>query len=40
VVVRGNWGGSGDSYTLPGNGPSLVININIGAGNLNLTNEQ
>jgi hypothetical protein len=39
VVVRGNWGGSGDSYTLPGNGPSLVININIGAGNLNLTNE-
>jgi hypothetical protein len=40
VVVRGNWGGSGDSYTLPGNGPSLVINVNIGAGNLNLTNEQ
>jgi hypothetical protein len=39
VVVRGNWGGSGDTYTLAGNGPSLVINVNIGAGNLNLTNE-
>jgi hypothetical protein len=39
VVVRGNWGGSSDTYTLAGNGPSLVINVNIGAGNLNLTNE-
>jgi hypothetical protein len=39
VVVRGNWGGSGDTYTLAGNGPSLVINVNIGAGNLNLTND-
>jgi hypothetical protein len=39
VVVRGNWGGSGDTYTLAGNGASLVINVNIGAGNLNLTNE-
>lgn len=39
VVVRGSWGGSGDTYTLAGNGASLVINVNIGAGNLNLTNE-
>ena len=39
VVVRGNWGGIEDTYTLAGNGPSLVINVKIGAGNLNLTNE-
>jgi len=39
VVVRGNWGGTEDTDTLAGNGPSQVINVKIGAGNLNLTNE-
>jgi hypothetical protein len=39
VVVRGNWGGAENTYSLAGSGPSLVINVKIGAGNLNLTNE-
>ncbi|MEN8240976.1 MAG: toast rack family protein [Chloroflexota bacterium] len=39
VVVRGNWGGAENTYSLAGSGPTLVINVKIGAGNLNLTNE-
>jgi hypothetical protein len=37
VDVSGAWEISGDTYTLDGSGPRLTINVNIGAGNLDLS---
>jgi len=36
VDVSGAWSGSGDTFTLEGEGPKLIINIDMGAGNLKL----
>ncbi|MEW5873317.1 MAG: toast rack family protein [Chloroflexota bacterium] len=36
VDVRGDWQKSGDQYSLEGNGPVLTINVDMGAGNLQL----
>ena len=36
VDVRGGWQKSGDQYSLEGNGPVLTINVDMGAGNLQL----
>jgi hypothetical protein len=39
VTAKGAWTGEGDFYEMTGNGPSLTINIDIGAGKLNLENS-
>lgn len=39
VDIYGDWEKSGNDYFLYGNGPTLTININLGAGNLQLRNE-
>jgi hypothetical protein len=36
VDVDGDWQRSGDEYTLAGEGPRLTINIDMGAGSLEL----
>ena len=36
VDISGKWEKSGDDYELSGEGPRLTINVNIGAGNLEL----
>lgn len=36
VETSGSWQQSGDQYLLPGSGPLLTINVDIGAGNLVL----
>jgi hypothetical protein len=36
VVIHGDWSRSGDSYELEGEGPGLTINVDMGAGNLEL----
>jgi hypothetical protein len=36
--VYGSWTKSGNDYTLSGSGPELTINVEIGAGNLDLRN--
>ena len=36
VDISGDWEKSGDDYELTGEGPRLTINVNIGAGNLEL----
>ena len=38
VNFSGVWSSSGNTYTIEGNGPSLTINIDMGAGNLELRN--
>ena len=39
VDIGGDWEKSGDDYTMSGDGPMLTINVNIGAGNLELRNR-
>jgi hypothetical protein len=39
VDVFGAWDKSGNDYSLDGEGPTLTINVNIGAGNLQLRNQ-
>ena len=39
VDVFGAWDKSGNDYTLDGEGATLTINVNIGAGNLQLRNQ-
>jgi len=39
VDVRGDWEKSGGEYTNPGEGPEISINVNAGAGNLELRNR-
>jgi len=39
VDMHGDWIKSGNDYRLDGDGPMLTININIGAGNLELRNR-
>ena len=39
VDVSGDWEKSGDDYELVAEGPRLTINVNIGAGNLELRNR-
>jgi len=39
VDISGDWEKSGDDYTLEGSGPRLTINVNLGAGNLELSNR-
>jgi hypothetical protein len=39
VDIGGNWEKSGNEYTLEGEGPRLTINVNIGAGSLELRNR-
>ncbi len=36
VDISGDWEGSGGNYVLKGDGPTLTINIDMGAGNLEL----
>ncbi len=36
VETSGNWQKSGDQYTLAGSGPTLTINVDLGAGSLKL----
>ncbi len=36
INAEGAWDKSGDQYVLNGNGPVLTINVDMGAGNLNL----
>jgi hypothetical protein len=36
VDISAGWEGSGSTYTLQGSGPRLTINVNIGAGSLEL----
>lgn len=38
VNTHGEWAGGTSNYTLAGNGPTLTINIKLGAGNLDLSN--
>lgn len=38
VDARGQWAGGASTYSLAGNGPTLTINITLGAGNLELSN--
>jgi hypothetical protein len=38
VNVRGDWAGGASSFSLAGNGPTLTINVKLGAGNLELSN--
>jgi hypothetical protein len=39
VDVYGAWEKSGNDYSLAGEGPTLTINVNLGAGNLQLRNK-
>ncbi len=39
VDIQGDWEKSGNEYTLDGEGPRITINVNIGAGNLELRNR-
>lgn len=39
VDISGDWEKSGDDYSLEGSGPRLTINVNLGAGNLELSNR-
>jgi hypothetical protein len=39
VDVSGAWEKSGNEYTQAGSGPSLTINVTMGAGDLNLSNQ-
>ncbi|UCH59084.1 MAG: hypothetical protein JSV61_12820 [Anaerolineales bacterium] len=39
IDIQGDWRKSGDDYYLEGDGPVLTINVNIGAGNLDLRNR-
>jgi hypothetical protein len=39
VDISGAWEKSGNQYTQPGDGPRLTINVNMGAGQLNLSNQ-
>jgi hypothetical protein len=40
VDARDSWRGAGqDNYTLSGSGPQLTINVDLGAGNLELRNQ-
>lgn len=39
VDISGDWEKSGNDYTLPGSGPRITINVNIGAGNVELRNR-
>ncbi len=39
VDISGDWEKLGNQYTLEGEGPRLTININIGAGSLNLRDQ-
>jgi len=39
VDITGDWEKTGDDYELAGEGPRLTINVNIGAGNLELRNR-
>ena len=39
VDLSGDWEKSGDDYYQEGTGPRLTINVNIGAGNLSLSNR-
>ncbi|KAA3644605.1 MAG: hypothetical protein DWQ07_14405 [Chloroflexi bacterium] len=38
VDTSGDWSRSGGNYTMDGEGPTLIINVDIGAGNLELQN--
>jgi len=38
VNARGQWAGGASTYSLAGNGPTLTIEIKLGAGNLELSN--
>lgn len=38
VSLRGDWQGSGSRFSLDGDGPTLTIDVEMGAGNLNLRN--
>ena len=38
VNARGQWAGGANTYSLAGNGPTLTINVKLGAGNLELSN--
>lgn len=38
VNTHGEWAGGASNYGLAGNGPTLTINIKLGAGNLELSN--
>jgi hypothetical protein len=39
LETRGNWDRSGNLYTLEGDGPTLYIDVNMGAGNLVLRED-
>lgn len=39
VDISGNWNKSGNQYEQPGDGPRLTINVNMGAGELQLRNR-
>lgn len=39
VSKSGQWSQSGNTYTQPGNGPQLTINVDMGAGNLELRSK-
>lgn len=38
VNATGSWNRSGNTYTNPGDGPKITIEVSIGAGNLDLSN--
>jgi hypothetical protein len=39
VNTEGKWSVEGDTYEKSGEGPTLTINIDLGAGTLTLVNE-
>lgn len=39
IDIGGDWEKSGDDYHQEGTGPLITINVNLGAGNLNLSNR-
>jgi hypothetical protein len=39
VDINGNWEKSGNQYTQSGSGPTITINVNLGAGSLVLSNR-
>jgi hypothetical protein len=39
IDINGSWEKSGNQYTLSGSGPMITINVNLGAGNLVLSNR-
>jgi hypothetical protein len=39
IDISGGWVRSGDGYTLSGAGPTITINVDMGAGNLNLRTD-